>query len=253
LIAPEKSKNSRKIACTLVVSPISIPGFMLPERAAQTSGLGRASFTRSFQGIPVASPGIAGRAAKSGLRSLLFLCFLGAIVTARAEGLDDLLNQEAVTPDGVARVCAGYSFELNPTLQSPETFLQRKRGDCADFANLASIVLSHWGYHPKMVVVMMAKQTHVVCYVKEVGGFLDYNHRADSHPVIPSDGSLEDIAGKVCRDFRSEWHLASAFRYHQGSPYYLETTFPSDESAAKRASARASASHISFAVQAVIP
>ena len=75
---------------------------------------------------------------------------------------------------------------------------------------------------------MMSKQTHVVCYVKEAGGFLDYNHRADAHPVVASDGSLEDIASKVAGDFRSSWRMASAFRYRNGSPVYLDTVFPGE-------------------------
>jgi hypothetical protein len=54
---------------------------------------------------------------------------------------------------------------------------------------------------------------------------LDYNHRADAHPVIASDGSLEDIARKVAGDFRSQWRMASAFRYRSGSPVYLDSVF----------------------------
>jgi hypothetical protein len=146
--------------------------------------------------------------------------------TAHAAGLTDLLKQKDLTPERLARVFAGFAFELRPQLQEPETFLQRKSGDCADYSNLASTVLTHHGYTTKMVVVMMSTQTHVVCYVKEAGGFLDYNHRADAHPVIASDGSLEDIAGKVAGDFRSQWHMASAFRFRSGSPVYLDSVFP---------------------------
>jgi len=156
------------------------------------------------------------------------ICFslLCAAESARAAGgLNDLLNQKDLTPEGLARVFANFVFELRPQLQEPETFLQRKSGDCADYSNLASTVLSHHGYTTKMVVVMMATQTHVVCYVKEAGGFLDYNHRGDAHPVIASNGSLEDIAGKVAGDFRSRWRMASAFRYRSGSPVYLDSVF----------------------------
>jgi hypothetical protein len=155
------------------------------------------------------------------------VCFalVCAVATAGAAGLNDLLNQKDLTPEGLAHGFADFAFELAPEVQEPEAFLQRKRGDCADYSNLASTVLTRHGYTTKLVVVMMSKQTHVVCYVKEAGGFLDYNHRADAHPLIASDGSLEDIAGKVAGDFRSQWRMASAFRYHSGSPVYLDSVF----------------------------
>jgi len=158
----------------------------------------------------------------------VYACFVCAVATAGAGGMKDLLAQKDLTPEGLARVFADYTFELTPQVQEPEAFLQRKRGDCADFSSLASTVLAQHGYTTKLVVVMMSKQTHVVCYVKEAGGFLDYNHRADAHPVVASDGSLEDIASKVAGDFRSSWRMASAFRYRSGSPVYLDTVFPSE-------------------------
>ena len=132
----------------------------------------------------------------------------------------------------LARHFADFRFELSDQVQLPDAFLHRKSGDCADFANLASQVLTQRGYTTKLVVVMMAKQTHVVCYVKESGGFLDYNHRADAHPVVESGGALEEIAAKVSADFRSEWRLASQFRYRGVWPVYLETAFPIDASLA---------------------
>jgi hypothetical protein len=161
------------------------------------------------------------------------ICFglLCAAAEVSAGQLNNLLSQKDLTPERLARSFADFAFELCPQVQEPETFLQRKRGDCADFANLASMVLSQRGYTTKLVVVMMSQQTHVVCYVDEVGGFLDYNHRADSHPIIASDGSLEDIAGKVAGDFRSLWRMASVFRYRSGSPVFLDTVFATGSSA----------------------
>jgi hypothetical protein len=168
------------------------------------------------------------------------ICFslVCAAATAYAGGLNDLLNQKDLTPEGLARGFADFAFELRPQVQEPETFLQRKRGDCADYSKLASTVLTHHGYATKLVVVMMAKQTHVVCYVKEAGGFLDYNHRADAHPIVASDGSLEDIAGKVAVDFRSPWRMASFFRYRGVSPVYLDSVFATESSPARPAAGR---------------
>jgi hypothetical protein len=152
------------------------------------------------------------------------------VMAVSAANLDDLLGQKDLTPEGLARVISDFSFEITPQLQEPNSFLRRKCGDCADFANLASLVLTHRGYTTKLVVVMMSKQTHVVCYVKEAGGFLDYNHRADANPVVVSDGSLEDIAGKVAGDFRSDWRMASFFRYRQSSPVFLDSVFATESS-----------------------
>jgi hypothetical protein len=162
-----------------------------------------------------------------------------AAATASAGNVNDLLAQKDLTPEGLARVVADFAFEAAPRVQAPETFLQRKCGDCADFANLASLVLTHHGYTTKLVVVMMSKQTHVVCYVKEAGGFLDYNHRADPHPVVASDGSLEDIAGKVAGDFRSQWRMVSVFRYRENSPVYLDIVFATDSPPARGVPGRA--------------
>ncbi|HEY3852995.1 MAG TPA: transglutaminase domain-containing protein [Verrucomicrobiae bacterium] len=173
---------------------------------------------------------------------------------AIATTLSNLLNQKDLTPTALAQVIANFSFELAPQVQEPDTFLQRKRGDCADFANLASIVLTNHGYNAKLVVVMMSQQTHVVCYIKEAGGFLDYNHRADAQPVVPSDGSLEDIAQKVAGDFHSDWRMASAFRYSKGNPIYGQLVFAEETSIKKenKQTKKISSAATPLAVQAVI-
>ena len=170
--------------------------------------------------------GMARMPIRQGGAAALCVAMFAMLNVAQACGLSDLVNQKDLTPESLARTFADFSFELAPQVQEPDAFLQRKRGDCADFSNLASTVLTQHGYTTKMVVVMMAHQTHVVCYVKEAGGFLDYNHRADVHPVIPSDGSLEDIAGKVAGDFHTPWRMASFFRYRKGYlPVYLDSVF----------------------------
>lgn len=137
-----------------------------------------------------------------------------------------LAGQMDLTPENLIRTFARFTFELSAQPQDAETFLQRKRGDCDDFASLASRVLTDRGYKTKLVVVMMEQQTHVVCYVNEAHGFLDFNHRADAHPIIDSDGSLEDIAQKVAGDFRRRWLTASEFRFENKSSVCLETVFP---------------------------
>lgn len=161
------------------------------------------------------------------LVALVCLITMGCCGAARAGAVSDLAGQPDLTPENLIRSFAGFTFELSAQPQDAETFLQRKRGDCDDFADLAGRLLAGRGYKTKLVVVMMKQQTHVVCYVKEAHGFLDFNHRADAHPIIESDGSLEDIAEKVAGDFRARWQMVSEIKYENKLPVYLEVVFPS--------------------------
>lgn len=154
---------------------------------------------------------------------------LGLVVAAGCVAGDEwtrLREDRNLTPAGLLRHFSGFAFELSETLQDAETFLRRRRGDCDDFASLASRVLTERGWHAKLVVVMMERQTHVVCYVQEAQGFLDYNRRAVPDPVVASDGSLEDIAAKVATAFRSEWWMASEFAYRDQTTVFLDNVFP---------------------------
>ena len=168
---------------------------------------------------------------------LALVCLLatGFCAAAHAGAVTALAGQMDLTPESLIRSFANFTFELSAQPQDSETFLQRKRGDCDDFASLASRLLTDRGYKTRLVVVMMEQQTHVVCYVKEAHGFLDFNHRSASHPIVESDGSLEDIAQKVAGDFRSRWRMASEFRYESQSPVYLENVFPSATTSPKKA------------------
>ena len=157
---------------------------------------------------------------------MVCLIAMGFCAAAHAGAVGALAGRMDLTPESFIRAFADFTFELNAQPQDAETFLQRKRGDCDDFASLASRLLTERGYKTKLVVVMMEQQTHVVCYVEEAHGFLDFNHRSDAHPIIESDGSLEDIAQKVAGDFRKRWQSASEFRYENKLPVYLEIVFP---------------------------
>jgi hypothetical protein len=158
--------------------------------------------------------------------ALIWLIATGFCASAHAGALSTLADQKDLTPENLIRAFAGFTFELSAQPQDAETFLQRKRGDCDDFASLASRLLTDRGYKTKLVMVMMERQAHVVCFVKEAHGFLDFNHRSDAHPIIESDGSLEEIAQKVAGDFRGRWLTASEFKYENKLPVYLETVFP---------------------------
>lgn len=135
-------------------------------------------------------------------------------------------DHKDLTPESLVLNFADFTFELGDRLQEPEVFLKRKRGDCDDFAKLASELLTKHGYKTKLVVVMMARETHVVCYVEERKGYLDYNLRAAAEPIVKSDGSLEDVAEKVAASFRSPWRMVSEIRYNQTTPVFVDSAFP---------------------------
>ncbi len=166
------------------------------------------------------------------VRCWLWVVCLGVVVatlpgTVWGGEWTKLKARQDLTPESLLRCFANFSFELGERVQDPETFLERKRGDCDDFACLAASLLAERGYKTKLVTVMMQAQTHVVCYVQEARGFLDFNHRADPRPVVPSDGSLEDIALKVSTYFRSKWWMASEIKYEGSTPVFLDSAFPS--------------------------
>ncbi len=146
-------------------------------------------------------------------------------VPAHADPMAVFGTAAALTPEIFIHHFSDFTFELGQKLQPPERFLARKKGDCDDFASLASSLLSRCGYHTKLVVVVMPPGIHVVCYVKEISGFLDFNSRSKANPVVRSGADLEDIAAKVAVDFRSDWLTASEFVYLSGSRHFLNTVF----------------------------
>ncbi len=152
---------------------------------------------------------------------------------AGGDALALLRERTDLTPERLVRLVGDFRFELRERVQDPAVFLERKCGDCDDFARLAATLLADRGYKTKLVVIMMEKQTHVVCYVKEAGGFLDFNRRGEAKPVVASGGTLEEIADQVAAYFRSRWRMASEFKYQENSPVFLDSVFP-----AARASAR---------------
>jgi len=160
-----------------------------------------------------------------GILVLSWLAATAFCAGARADALGDLATRTDLTPERLIHAFAGFSFELNAEPQDEATFMRRRRGDCDDFACLASRLLTERGYKTKLVVVMMEQQTHVVCYVKEARGFLDFNHRADAHPIVESDEALETIAQKVAGDFHQLWRMASEFKYEDKQPKYLQVVF----------------------------
>jgi hypothetical protein len=160
--------------------------------------------------------------------SLLFIFRIALIVffatgNIQARNLADFRGEKELTPDSLIRQFADFTFELGETIQEPEQFLQRKRGDCDDFARLVALLLAERGYKPRIVAVAMEGETHVVCYVPEVKGFLDFNHRAAAQPVTQCAGTLESIAELVSAEFRTKWRMVSEIRFENAKRVFVET------------------------------
>jgi hypothetical protein len=130
-------------------------------------------------------------------------------------GLSGSLHAE--TPGQFARRFAKFKFEFHAEVQDPAIFLKTKKGDCDDFATLADDVLTREGYTTHLIAVRMPGETHVVLYVDEAHGYLDYNFRAVKHPVQPSDGSLQHIASQVAFTFALPWVAVYEFNYQHRS------------------------------------
>ena len=126
---------------------------------------------------------------------LLVLGFCLAAGSASALTMDELLKDSELPPERFMHHFADFKFRLGETVPPPETFLASKAGDCDDFATLAADVLRRKGYTTRLIVVHMEKDVHVVCYVKEIKGYLDYNYRKEADPIVASDGTLADIGG----------------------------------------------------------
>jgi hypothetical protein len=166
--------------------------------------------------------------ARSPFKIGLYATVLSVSLAWPAQGLTlkELRADTALTPDRLLHYFFDFKFKLGEQVQSSEAFLSSKAGDCDDFATLAAEVLREKGYTPRLVVVFMEHQIHVVCYVPETKSYLDYNNRRLSSPAVPSNGTLPDIAQKVARTFRAPWTCASEFVYKNGIRQTLWTDFP---------------------------
>lgn len=151
----------------------------------------------------------------SGLPAALVLMLL-TVSSSNAFTFKDLENDSHLTPESLIRRFSHFKFKLLADVQKHDAFLASQEGDCDDFATLSADILKAKGFTPHLIAVHMAHQFHVVCYVDEIKGYLDYNNRSKDSPIVPSNGSLEDVANKVARSFRSTWSTAAEFAYRNG-------------------------------------
>jgi hypothetical protein len=138
-------------------------------------------------------------------------------------------SSNAETPEEFARRFADFQFEYHAEVQPAEVFLATKKGDCDDFATVADDALSRAGYTTHLITVRMRGETHVVLYVDEVHGYLDYNFRKSSHPVLACDSSLQEIAKQVAESFHRPWVAVYEFNFYHRTKHLVTNIVKNDK------------------------
>jgi hypothetical protein len=129
------------------------------------------------------------------------------------------LNAE--TPEHFAHRFADFKFEFHAEVQPADVFLKTKKGDCDDFATVGDDALTRDGYTTHLIAVRMPGETHVVLYVDEVHGYLDYNLRDAKNPVLSCGNSLQQIASQVASSFHLPWVAVYEFNYFNSSKHLV--------------------------------
>jgi transglutaminase superfamily protein len=161
------------------------------------------------------------------------LLFLGTVLLAlcfsehafAAVTLEELRAEPDLTPERFIKHFADFKFELGREVRKPETFLKNQSGDCDDFATLAADVLREKGYTTRLIAIFMPHDVHVVCYVAEINGYLDYNCRKLPAPLVKCDRQLSSIATSVAASFRTEWRSVSEYTFNKGVRQFVSTEF----------------------------
>jgi hypothetical protein len=133
--------------------------------------------------------------------------------SAHALTMRQLKDVPSLTPEKLEQQFADFEFKFHAEVQDRDVFLRTKSGDCDDFATVAAEVLALNGYTPRMIAIRMKGETHVVCYVDEAHGYLDYNTRKDAHPVVACSPDITEIAHKVAESFNRDWVATYEFTY----------------------------------------
>jgi hypothetical protein len=144
----------------------------------------------------------------------------------RGMDLETLRKQDGLTPEKFAEYFRKFKFELNEKPQQPDLFLARETGDCDDYATLAATILGEKGYHTRLIVVFMPRVIHVVCFISERGGYLDYNERQSESKLLFTSTTVEAIANRVATSFSAKWYCAAEFTYKDGTRVFSNTEFP---------------------------
>jgi hypothetical protein len=96
-----------------------------------------------------------------------------------------------------------YEFEVTDTWQTPEQTLKLKKGDCEDFAILASAILNQLGIPNNVVIVRFKdlKISHAICTFKDKGG--RYNFISNRKLYCSEKDRLQDAIAKFYPDWRN--------------------------------------------------
>ena len=148
--------------------------------------------------------------------------------------LSDIENDPKLTPQRFARYFSDFEYQYGERILEPEEFLAARKGDCDDYATLAFALLNSKGFHAHLVIVRMPGLNHVVCYVDEIKGYLDYNLRGYSKRTSSCKRSLRKIADDVADTFAASWSSASEFSFQDGVKYLVSTITRANPSAITR-------------------
>ena len=163
-------------------------------------------------------------------KQLLILFVLAASLfgahDSNAATADELRKGVKLTPEKFAELFSEFKFEFLEEVQTYDTFLARKSGDCDDYATLAAYVLRAHGYTPRLIAVRMKGETHVVCYIEETKSYLDYNLRKDGRKSVASNGTTTDIARKVAKSFNRDWLACYEFTFSSGVKRLVNNIIP---------------------------
>jgi hypothetical protein len=158
-------------------------------------------------------------------RALLLMLLLSP---AQALDITEIRKAEKLTPQRFARFFANFTYQFHDEVQDPEVFLSSESGDCDDFAILAAQLLAEKGYHTRLVAVRMPGNVHVVCYVTEIKGYLDFNNRIYARKTVSCGNSIEEIARHVSKSFGANWTSASEFTFTNGAKHLVSTVAKTD-------------------------
>jgi hypothetical protein len=136
---------------------------------------------------------------------------------------------QAETPQQFAHRFADFKYEFHAEVQPADVFLRTKKGDCDDFATVADDALTREGYTTHLITVRMPGETHVVLYVDEVHGYLDYNLRDSKHPVSSCGNSLQEVAKLVAASFRLPWTAVYEFNFHHNMKHLVTDIVVNDK------------------------
>jgi hypothetical protein len=125
------------------------------------------------------------------------------------------LERSRLTPKQFANLFEHFEFLFLPHIQPAEHFLALRRGDCDDYAALASHVLGKNGLTTRMIQIRLVGTNidHAVCFVAEERVYLDFNNRQYTFNLTRSRPFIRDIAEKVADSLERNWTTAYEYTY----------------------------------------